>query len=49
MEEALTTRRRVLGAGHRDTRCAASGLALAHSELGNAAEAAEVRALYNCE
>ncbi len=48
-EEALATSRRVLGAGHPDTLIAATNLAKVYTKLGKVAEAAAVRALYNCE
>ena len=47
--EVLATSRRVLGAGHPDTLLAATNLATTYTRLGKNAEAAAVRALYNCE
>ncbi len=48
LEEVLATSRRVLGAGHPDTNLAASNLAITYTKTGKDAEAAELRALYNC-
>ncbi len=45
LEESLTTSRRVLGARHPDTVCAAENLAITYTRLGKDAEAAAVRAL----
>ena len=49
LEEVLATKRRVLGAGHPDTRRTARNLAITYRNLGRDAEAAELDALHNCE